>query len=149
MSVKIRNVQSGFVVSAEVQLMALILVLGLVAGWVKLRDQSLAELKDSMAAVDAYIEGSAPVWQTGGTRWISGGAIVEPFATGPIREQWNKAVIGDPAVLFPASAAEPLPGFPGVYRSRAGFLVYGDPPGDEGALAFPVSTPASRDGERQ
>lgn len=119
------NRQSGFVVSTEVQLIALLLVLGVVAGWVKLRDQSLSELKDSMAAVDTYIEGSAELWQTGGTRWISAGAIIEPAAPA-YEETWVNEPIGGPATQFPAVAAEPVPGFPGVFRSKEGFLTYGD-----------------------
>lgn len=134
-----RNAQAGFVVSTELQLVALVLVLGLVAGWVKLRDQSLAEIADSMAAVDAYIQGSAPVWQTGGTRWISGGAIIEPSVTGPVQELWVRAVTHQPGSQFPAPAAEPVPGFPGVYRNTAGFLVYGDAPIEEGQTLFSVT----------
>ena len=80
---------AGYVVSAELMLMGLILAIGLVTGWVKLRDQSLAEFRDSMASVDAYVGGSGELWQVTGTRWIVSGAIVEPSATGPVTESWD------------------------------------------------------------
>jgi len=69
--------------------MVLVLGVGLVTGWVKLRDQSIAELKDSMAAVDAYIQGAANVWQTGGTRWIKNETIIGPDNTGNVQELWG------------------------------------------------------------
>jgi len=115
-----KNTEAGFVVSTEIQLVALVLVLGLVAGWVKLRDQSLAEVKDTMAAVDTYITGSAEVWKTGGTRWIAAGVVIEPSMP-VIEELWGNT----PGSEFSASSVEPIPGFPGVYRSKDGFLTYG------------------------
>jgi len=44
-----RRQQAGFVISTEMMLISLVLVLGLITGWAKLRDQSLSEIKDSMA----------------------------------------------------------------------------------------------------
>ena len=119
-----KHAQAGFVVSVELMLIGLILALGLITGWVKFRDESLSEIKDSMAAIDAYILGSGPVWQLGGTRWISGGTVVAPAATGPVTEGWGNDP--DPAnwtISFPA-ARETAPGSH-VYVSRDGLLTYG------------------------
>lgn len=121
--------EAGFVMSGELLLIAVVLCLGLITGWVKLRDQSLAEIKDSMAAIDAYILGAGPLWQTGGTRWIENGSVVEPPLAGTVTERWDNGV--DPP--FQAPAAEPVSGSPGVFRSRDGFLIYGPvPPGGPG-----------------
>lgn len=125
-SVHTRHKSSGFVVSTEMMLIAVILALGLITGWVKLRDQSLAEVKDTMAAIDAYILGSGPVWQIGGTRWIQGGAVLAPGSTGAVSEKWGS----DPDPAFwteSAPAAELVPSQTSVYQSRDGFLVYGAP----------------------
>ena len=113
--------QAGFVVSTEMMLIALVLVAGLVTGWVKLRDQSLAEIKDTMAAIDAYILGSGPLWQTGGTRWIKqnagGGYIAEPEVPA-ISELWD----GDPWL----TVEDPDPP-DNVFKSKDGVLIYGAP----------------------
>jgi hypothetical protein len=45
--------QAGFVVTAELLLITVILVLGLVTGMTKLRDQSIAELGDTASAIGA------------------------------------------------------------------------------------------------
>jgi hypothetical protein len=79
-----RNTQSGFVVSAELMLIALILLVGSIAGWAKLRDQSVAEILDSISALEAFNLGAVNALQPLGTRWIVGGAVVDPPATGPI-----------------------------------------------------------------
>jgi hypothetical protein len=50
---KKRKGQAGFVVTAELLLISTILVLGLITGWTKLRDQTLAELSDSGSAIGA------------------------------------------------------------------------------------------------
>jgi len=124
---KNRNREGGYVVSAEVLLIALILVIGLATGWAKLRDQTLAELKDFMAAVDTYNLGAAPLWQTGGTRWIVNGAIVGPSAAaGSVTELW----VDENGNTFSAPAAEEVPGSQGQYRSREGFLIYGSTVGE-------------------
>ena len=125
--------QAGFVVSTEMMLIALILALGLVTGWLKMRDQSLAELKDWTAAIDVYIMGSRPAWYLGGTRWISGGTIVEPSIAGPATEKWG------PASNLTVSAGQLVPLSTDTYRTRDGFLVYGSVP--------PPSTSVSGTGE--
>jgi len=84
-----RGNSSGYVVSAEVFLIALVLGLGMVTGWSKLRDQSLAEVNDTLAAIDAYIQGSQNIWNTGGTRWIKSSSIVEPGVLGDVNEGWG------------------------------------------------------------
>lgn len=119
-----RTSENGFVISIEVLLIAVVLAAGLIAGWAKLRDQSLSEMADTMAAIDAYIAGSATKWQTGGTRWLKDGAIVEPSVTPAVTETWTD----EGGSSGSASAAEPVPGDPGVYRTRDGFLVYGATP---------------------
>lgn len=130
-----RDRSSGFVVSTEMMLIGLILVVGLATGWAKLRDQSLAEIRDTMAAIDAYILGSGPLWQTGGTRWISTGAactnlslpspcIVGPSNTGAVSEKWDNGV--DPPFLAPAAVETALGSH--SYKNKDGFLVYGSAP---------------------
>jgi hypothetical protein len=124
-----RKRQEGFVVSTEIMLIALILVAGLVTGWVKLRDQSLAEIKDSMAAIDAYILGSTPLWQIGGTRWIVGGAVIEPTVPA-VSELWGEVGSANWDTAFPAAvqtSADPL-----VFEATDGILVYDDDGTGEG-----------------
>ena len=108
--------EAGFVVSTELMLIALVLAAGLVTGWVKLRDQSLSEIKDSMAAIDAYIQGSTPLWETGGTRWISGGAI-EPMVAPAVTESWDGGA-------FPTAELTSDPGDPPEYEAIDGVLTY-------------------------
>lgn len=120
-----RGRQAGFVVSAEMMLIALILAIGLITGWVKLRDQSLAEIKDTMAAIDAYLLGSGPLWQIGGTRWIVAGAIVEPTIPA-VSELWDNGV--DPPFAWPTVVETSAPGSdPRVFKTKDGILVYGAP----------------------
>ena len=70
------------------------------------------------AALDAYIFGSAPTWQLTGTRWITGGIVVDPSPTGPITEQWGAGATPVPAATETS---------PGVYTTTDGLLVYGPP----------------------
>jgi hypothetical protein len=114
--------ERGFVVSTEVMLIAIVLVVGIITGWVKLRDQSLSELADTIAAIDAYILGTATLHQIEGTRWITAGAVVDPAPTGPVTETWN----GDPA-----PAAELTSSNPDIYQKKDGLLVYAGAPGGE------------------
>jgi hypothetical protein len=79
---KTKTQQAGFVVSIEMLLMIAVLVFGTITAWTKLRDQSIAELHDTAAAVDTYLQGTSTLWQTGGTRWIKAGAVIEPPVTG-------------------------------------------------------------------
>jgi hypothetical protein len=79
-----RNAEAGFVVSAELMLIAVILLVGSITAWVKLRDQSVAEVIDSVNALDAYNVGVARQLQPFGTRWISGGLVQGPAALGPV-----------------------------------------------------------------
>ena len=118
-----RHGSSGFVVSTEMMLIALILAVGLITGWVKLRDQSLAEIKDTMAAIDAYLVGSAPLWQIGGTRWIVAGAIVEPTIP-TVSELWDDDFGNPPAAVSWPTAVETSPH---VFQSDDGILVYSAP----------------------
>ncbi len=101
--------------SAELMLIALVLAFGLITGWVKLRDQSLSEIADSMAAIDAFILGSAPLWQTGGTRWISAaGLIVEP-ASPTVTESWD----GETGSMAVETSSDPR-----VFEADGGVLIY-------------------------
>ena len=122
---------AGFVVSTEIMLIALILALGLVTGWVKLRDQSLAEIKDTMAAIDAYILGAGPLWQTGGTRWIkvvgSTPTIVGPSSIATVSELWDEDFNAAPPPASALAAVETAAGSH-IYKSRDGFLIYGSAP---------------------
>jgi len=114
-----RSTERGFVMSVEMLLIAVVLAAGLITGWAKLRDQSLSEIADTMAAVDAYTFGSASLWQVGGTRWITSGAIVQPSATGTVTETWGTGNASAPAAVLTAT--------PGIYEKRSGVVVYGGP----------------------
>jgi hypothetical protein len=127
---------AGFVLSTEMMLIALILMVGLVTGWVKFRDQSLAEFKDTMGAIDAYILGSGPLWQTGGTRWIKAQAVVEPSGMGSVTEAWG-AGAGTPA----PAAVETAPGSH-IYTTNDNFLVYGSKPVATTSSTSTEDTPA-------
>ena len=59
--------QSGFVIAVELLLIVTILVFGLVTGWAKVRDQSLAELGDTGHAIGAIDQS----YQLFGTRWLN------------------------------------------------------------------------------
>ena len=63
--------QAGFVVTAELLLITTILVLGLITGWTKVRDQTLAELSDSGAAVGAINQS----YTMEGTTWFDNGGV--------------------------------------------------------------------------
>jgi hypothetical protein len=88
-----RSRQSGFVVSGEVLLIAVILVCGLVTGWAKLRDQSLAEIKDSISAIDAYVAGATPLFQTYAQPWIAGGLVSSAPAAPATEENFGLSCI--------------------------------------------------------
>lgn len=117
-----RRTEAGFVVSAEVLLIAVILVLGLITGWAKLRDQSLAEFKDTLKAIDAYIAGTAPILQPYAQPIINAG-LVTSTAVAPVTEEFTGppcfAVSGAP-VTCPALG----PAIPGGTLS----LEYGPTP---------------------
>lgn len=68
--------QAGFVVTAELLLITVILVLGLVTGMTKLRDQTVAELSDTGAAIGAINQSYAIL----GTNWTSGGTEIAETA---------------------------------------------------------------------
>jgi len=86
--VECRRAVRGFVLSVEMLLMAAVVGLGLFTAWTRLRDQSLSEVKDTISAVDAYIQGSTPLWETGGTRWIKDNTVLAPSA-GNVSENWD------------------------------------------------------------
>jgi len=75
-------------------LMIAVLVVGTFTAWTKLRDQSIAELHDTAAAVDTYIQGTSTLWKTGGTRWIKAGAVIEPSVTGYANDGYS--IVEDP-----------------------------------------------------
>ena len=64
--------QAGFVVTAELLLITTILVLGLITGWTKVRDQTLAELSDNGAAIGAINQS----YTMKGTTWFDNGTGV-------------------------------------------------------------------------
>jgi len=106
-----RRHEAGFAVSSEVLLIGVILVCGLITGWVKLRDQSLAELKDSMAAIDQWVTGSASALQPYAQPWITGG-VVASTAVATVTDEYTGlpcvATTGGP-VVCPVPGA-PIPG---------------------------------------
>lgn len=71
---KTKKGQAGFVVTAELLLITVILVLGLVTGMTKLRDQSIAELSDTGSAIGAINQS----YNINGTVWGDGD---DPIAT--------------------------------------------------------------------
>jgi hypothetical protein len=119
---------SGFVVSAEMMVIAVVLVLGLIAGWVKLRDQSLAEIADTIGAVDAYLLGSAALFQTGGTRWIVDEEVVDPPVTGPVTENWVNE--DDSTQSFVTVEVQTSTPDGDIYEMKDGVLVYSTPAGE-------------------
>ena len=64
--------QAGFVITVELLLIVVILVMGLITGWTKVRDQSVAELMDTGSAIGAIDQS----YINFGTSWLS--------AVGPI-----------------------------------------------------------------
>lgn len=76
--------EAGFVVSAELLLIAAILILGTVVGWAKLRDQSAAEIKDSILAVDAWIDNAPTYFQPHAQLWIVAAGVVQPGQSAPL-----------------------------------------------------------------
>jgi hypothetical protein len=65
--------QGGFVVTAELLLVSTVLVLGLLTGMTKLRDQTIAELSDSGSAIGAINQS----YEVVGTEWeMSTGATI-------------------------------------------------------------------------
>jgi len=97
--------QAGFVVTAELLLITVILVLGLVTGMTKLRDQSIAELADTGAAIGAINQSYAVL----GTSWTTGGTNVAEtagFAFADAGDGQNNEVGGDfGTVLYSAAPA--------------------------------------------
>jgi hypothetical protein len=61
--------QAGFVITTELLLITAILILGLVTGWAKLRDQSVAELADLGSAIGAIDQG----YSVDGFAYVVGG----------------------------------------------------------------------------
>jgi hypothetical protein len=64
--------QSGFIVSVELMLIAVIMVVGLTTGMTKLRDQTIAELSDTGSAIGAMNQAYA----VSGTVWTDGDLVV-------------------------------------------------------------------------
>ena len=65
--------QAGFVVTVELLLITVILVVGLVTGMTKLRDQTLAELSDTGAAIGSINQS----YEVHGTQWTNTHLIAE------------------------------------------------------------------------
>lgn len=77
--------QAGFAISAELLLIAVVVLCGLVTGWAKFRDQSGAEIKDAVNAIDAFTAGVTPMLQPYAQQWITGAGVVgcSPFGAQP------------------------------------------------------------------
>lgn len=65
--------QAGFVVTAELLLITTILGLGLITGYTKVRDQVLAELSDTGAAIGSINQS----YEVHGTQWTNTHLIAE------------------------------------------------------------------------
>jgi hypothetical protein len=75
-----RNRQGGFIVSVELLFIVTILVIGLLVGWVAVRDAVVAELSDVAEAVGALDQGYSYSGTTGDTvlpAFTSGGLFVD------------------------------------------------------------------------
>ena len=102
--------QAGFVVTAELLLITTILVLGLITGWTKVRDQTLAELSDSGAAIGAINQS----YTMKGTTWFDNGtatvvASVSGFAFTDALDGTVPGSVGGDATEIHYNAS-PLPG---------------------------------------
>jgi len=103
--------QAGFVVTVELLLITTILGLGLITGFVKVRDQVISELNDSGAAIGAINQS----YQVVGTQWITAGgdnpATVSGFAFNDSIDPNQPGDVGgdttvvtyNPAVVVPAT----------------------------------------------
>jgi hypothetical protein len=86
------NRQSGFVVTVELLLITVVLVVGLVTGMTKLRDQTIAELSDTGSAIGSInqsysVEGTVwsegtPIAETSGFAFQDAGDIATPASVG-------------------------------------------------------------------
>ena len=88
--------QAGFVVTTELLLVTVILVIGLVTGWTKVRDQVLAELSDTGAAIGSINQS----YTMEGTNWINASsnvpvAEVSGFAFADTKDNGSTGVGGD------------------------------------------------------
>ncbi len=98
--------QAGFIVTAELLLITVILVVGLVTGMTKLRDQTIAELSDTGSAIGSINQS----YGVEGTQWtqIGGSEIANTsgwaFADAPDTPQ-NDVVGGDTQVIVYAPAS--------------------------------------------
>lgn len=70
--------QAGFIVTVELLLITVILVVGLVTGMTKLRDQTIAELGDTGSAIGAINQS----WVVLGTTWFQGATQVIAATSG-------------------------------------------------------------------
>ena len=98
--------------SAEVLLISVIVVIGAITGWVKFRDQSIAEVNDVIGALDAY----QPGFEAFGTRWISAGVVLSPTPQ-PITAtfvQGGSSLPIPPGEIFTTLAPEYAPPVSGV-----------------------------------
>lgn len=109
--------QAGFVITVELLLIVVILVMGLITGWTKVRDQSVAELMDTGSAIGAIDQS----YINFGTNWL--GAI------GPIAAhagfQYDDAVDtaaaaavgGDGAIIAYSTAPTATAGNAGAFET--------------------------------
>lgn len=99
---KNKKKQGGFIVSAELVFIVTILVIGLIVGWVAVRDAVVAELGDvaeAIGAVDQSYEyvGVQDIGATGASRAITqGGIFIDlPDNTSPGVAPGNQGDAGD------------------------------------------------------
>jgi hypothetical protein len=110
---KKRRGQEGFVVTAELLLISTILVLGLITGFTKLRDQTLAELSDSGNAIGAIDQS----YTLDGTNWtvdVAQVAEVAGFAYEDAPDNGSDGDVGgdgDLILYLPAPAPSTAAGF--------------------------------------
>ena len=68
--------QAGFVITVELLLIVVILVMGLVSGWGKVRDMTVAELGDTGDAVGAIDQ----TYTLRGTNWTNPSGVIAAHA---------------------------------------------------------------------
>jgi|JI61114DRNA_FD_contig_121_346437_length_1413_multi_17_in_0_out_0_3 hypothetical protein len=118
--------EAGFVVSAEMLLIALIMVFGLLAGWARLRDLSAKEIQDSIEAVDAWIDNAPTYFQPHSQLWIVAAGVIQSSPTVP-----PSAAIGEQSAecgpLFTGEGTCVVTGKPGVTGPETLRYVPSDP----------------------
>jgi len=115
---KLLKKQKGFIVTIELLLISTILVIGLIVGWVMVRDATLAEMSDMSEAIGALDQSyaiagasnSSNTANTAGSLWQDAIDSQVDFNFGPA----STSAVGTDFDFYPAQGPE---GFPAVVAS--------------------------------